>query len=115
MWRDLITHTISAFSISSTPHISHTDMGFYLVEPSLEFTQVCCYHKVQCDCGFEGLFIILCVPCYISLEPSLENLVKFLSPYLSLTPYYTFDFVFGFLSHFFSCVVKAPIWISVFL
>lgn len=33
-------------------------MVLYLVEPSLEFTQVCYYHEVQYDCGFGGLFII---------------------------------------------------------
>lgn len=48
----------TAFSVSSKPHISHTDMVLYLVEPSLEFTQDCCYHEVQYDCGFGGLFII---------------------------------------------------------
>lgn len=86
-------HNLSttAFSISSKPHISHTDMVFYLVEASSEFTQVCCYHEVLYDCGFESLFIILCMPCYISLELSVESLVRFLSPYLSLTPYYTFE------------------------
>lgn len=61
-----------------------------------------------------GLFKILCMPCYISLELSVESLVKIfllISLWLLITPLNLFDFVYRFLS----CAVKASIWLSVFL
>lgn len=84
----------TAFSVSSKPHISHTDMVLYLVEPSLQFTQDCCYHEVQYDCGFGGLFIIynsLSALVYFPGAVCGESCQVFIFPLSFLTPYYTFE------------------------